>query len=142
MLQKISKKNFQKKIQKKLKKGYQDFHAPKQGRGGMGLYRCVMVITLVQARRQARNRHGDMGQIAETERYHPFAYLSGLVRFGLVRFTLVVWVVWSLWACRLSLVGLLWFSWFSWFSFLPLHKIFFIFPNFFANYLIINAFQI
>ena len=105
---KKSKKNSPKKFKKKLKKGYQDFHAPKQGGGGYGLYKCVMVVACLYAyidkRTDGIDKHRDreqrdMHKDAETKReaIHPKCLLSGV--------------------CRP--VGLLWFSWFRFFA---LHK--------------------
>ena len=81
---------------------------------------------------------------AETEKFNLLAYC---LEFIACRFTLVVWVVWSLLAVGMvgsvvsagsvgSVVRLIGSD------FLTSIKKFFIFPNFFHNYLIFNAFQI
>ena len=70
-----------------------------------------------------RDRHKDRHKDGEKQ-YILLAYLSGLVGLS-VRFTLVRI------GCQID-----------WFRFLTSIKKIFIFPNFFSNYLIFNAFQI
>ena len=95
---KNSKKKFPKKIsKKKLKKGYQDFHAPKQGRGGQCLYKCVMVIASVYGyidkQTDGIDRHGDRHKDRETGRYGDMEQKR--------KDSTYLPIVWSFVACRL-----------------------------------------
>ena len=78
-----------------MKKGYQDFHAPKWG--GEGAYTDATVVTSVydyiDKQTDGIDRHEDMEQRAETERFTLIAYcleLSGVcclsVHFGSFHF--------------------------------------------------------